>query len=403
MITLNRLIGSIFILIGTEVGGGILALPILVAHYGFIVGVILLFITWLIMTYTIFVICDINLSMPSGTNFAGMSQKVFGTWGLVVTWICMLLILYPITVAYISASGSTFGKLLNISNHTALILFVSFLGIFVIGGTSKVDFINKILLGLKLLLLTLSCLILSKYINYNYLAVTYKVNSQGLLISFPIFITSFVGHIIIPTIRVYLNSDIRSIRRVLWVGCVVPLILYILWIIAIIGNIPPDGKYSLYYLNSLGDAANVGDVLEILKNNLKIEYFMTPVLLFTTISVSTSFLSVSTALKDFLIDGFKLNRVSPLHRQVYIVLLVFILPVIICLLFDRVFLKALNFVGVSSIVIFVIMPMLMAIKYKFNNIFYLTNKLFISYLVLFIGVLLLMSQILYLLNIVIFV
>ena len=95
VITLNRLIGSIFILIGTEVGAGILALPILVAHYGVLtVGCALLFVTWLIMTYTTFVVCDINFSMPSGTNFAGMSQKIFGFWGLAVAWICMLLIFY---------------------------------------------------------------------------------------------------------------------------------------------------------------------------------------------------------------------------------------------------------------------------------------------------------------------
>ena len=398
VITLNRLIGSIFILIGTEVGAGILALPILVAHYGFIVGCVLLFVTWLIMTYTTFVVCDINLSMPSGTNFAGMSQKIFGFWGLSVAWVCMLLILYPIMIAYISAAGSTFGKLLNIPTTFAIILFVFFLSVFVINGTSKVDFINKILLSLKLLLLIVSCMILSKYIHYNYLTIVYKVNLQNLLISVPVFITSFVGHIIIPTLRVYLHSDIRSIKRVLWGGCIVPLILYVLWIMVIIGNISPIGKDSVYYLNSLGNDASVGDVLEILKNNLKIDYFMAPVLLFTTISVSTSFLSVSTALKDFLIDGLKLNRIGYLYRQIYIVLLVFILPVVICLLFDKIFLKALNFVGIFCIIISIIMPMLMVIKYKFNNIFYLTNKVIINYLVLFIGVLLLVFQVFSLTN-----
>src|SRR5579864_3416158 len=123
-ISLNRQIGAILMIIGTEVGAGILALPILVAHFGFLIGAVLLVTIWLLMTYTTFVICDINLSMPAGASFAGMANRFFGYTGRVIVWVFFILILYPILIAYISAAGSAFNEILNISDGSASLLFV---------------------------------------------------------------------------------------------------------------------------------------------------------------------------------------------------------------------------------------------------------------------------------------
>ncbi len=254
-ISLSRQIGAILMIIGTEVGAGILALPILVAHFGFIPGFILLVAIWLIMTYTTFVVCEINLSMPAGTSFAGMANKLFGYVGRVIVWICFLLILYPILVAYISASGSAFNEILHISINSASILFVIILALFVFGGTGKVDLINRILLGTKLGLLIFICVILVPHANNDFLLAVKQIPVRFLLLALPVFITSFVGHIIIPTLRVYLNSDIKALRRVIWIGTVIPFLLYLVWIIAIIGNIPPSGNNSLMNLIALGNKA----------------------------------------------------------------------------------------------------------------------------------------------------
>lgn len=62
MSSFNKQFGAIFILIGTEVGAGVLALPLVVANFGFLYGCALLVIAWLIMMYTTFLICKLNLS-----------------------------------------------------------------------------------------------------------------------------------------------------------------------------------------------------------------------------------------------------------------------------------------------------------------------------------------------------
>ncbi len=285
---------------------------------------------------------------------------------------------------------------MHISDRSASILFVVILGIFVLGGTGKVDFINRILLGTKLGLLLFICFILVPHANESFLLTIKEIPIKFLLLALPVFITSFVGHIIIPTLRVYLKSDAKVLKRVIWIGTAVPFFLYLIWLIAIMGSIPPFGKNSFAEIAALGDKANVGDILHLLKLNLNESYFIKPVLAFATISVSTSFLSVSTSLKDFLIDGFNLNKFSNKVRFGLILLLVFVIPTLITVSFVDLFIRALSLVGLSCTILLIIIPIIMVFKLKSNNHkfkFYLTDNAILNWLILVCGILLLLEQI----------
>ena len=100
-VSISKQFGSIMLIIGTEVGAGILALPIITAKLGFITGSFIMVCAWLIMTYTAILIADIAISMPVGTSFASMAKKILGRWGSVIAWIAFLMLMYTISVAYI--------------------------------------------------------------------------------------------------------------------------------------------------------------------------------------------------------------------------------------------------------------------------------------------------------------
>jgi hypothetical protein len=55
-VSLNRQIGSVFVVVGTEVGAGVLALPILIAKTGFVIGSI-------IVSSDAATLCDPSLSV----------------------------------------------------------------------------------------------------------------------------------------------------------------------------------------------------------------------------------------------------------------------------------------------------------------------------------------------------
>ncbi|MDE4990363.1 amino acid transporter, partial [Francisella tularensis subsp. holarctica] len=73
-----KILGSIMIIVGTMIGGGILALPIITAKLGCVIGSILIFVVWSIMTYTAVVISDIYCSMPYGSSFKTIAEKYLG-------------------------------------------------------------------------------------------------------------------------------------------------------------------------------------------------------------------------------------------------------------------------------------------------------------------------------------
>jgi len=366
-VSISRQIGSVLMIIGTEIGAGILALPIMIAHFGFILGSVFMLLVWSLMTYTTFMVCDINLAMEQGTSFAEMARKLFGKFGQVVVWVSFLFLLYVISFAYISAAGSAFSTIFHIKDYLASLIFVAFLGGFVVFGTSSVDWVNRILLITKLALLLFVCLFLVPHSNFDNLAVFPVTEFKYYMALFPILVTAFVGHIIIPSVRSYVNSDVKVLRRVIWIGCLIPLAVYVIWLIAIIGNIPFSGANSFQDLFALGDNANVGNILDLIKANLNKDYFVTPLSAFTSISVSTSFLAVSLSLKDFLIDGIKLNKHSAFNRTVVVIMLVFAIPLMVVVVFPNIFIKALAFVGLCCTILLVILPVLMIRKLKLTN------------------------------------
>ncbi len=386
-VSINRQIGSTFVVIGTEVGAGILALPILISHIGFPLGCLVMLVAWALTTYTALLICEVNLAMEDGASFATMAKNLLGTSGQIIVWFSFLFLMYSIMTAYISAAGSAFHTSFNIAPNTVSLIFVLLLGLFVVMGTATVDWINRILLSSKLLLLLYVCITLLPHINASNLLVS-PFNHVVLLASLPVFVTSFISHLIIPPIRSYLKSDVKALTRVILIGSAIPLVLYILWIIGIIGVVPFTGANSFQDIASKGLQANVGDILTLMKANLNHDAFYKPVSWFSNISVTTSFLGVSLALYYFLIDGFKLQRLRTFGKNAVATMLTFILPLVVVWAFPNIFIKALGYVGLCCSVLLIIMPFFMIRKLKSKNhefkIPYINNNVFL-YLSLALG------------------
>ena len=160
--TFIKQLGSIMIITGTELGAGILALPIITAKLGFILGSITMFLVWCLMTYTALLIADISLLMPKGSSFTSITKQTIGIPGSIISWIIFLLLMYCISIAYISASASAFHNLISIiSVNIWSIIFVIILGSIVVIGISAVDLINRILLVVKIFFFNISLFIIS--------------------------------------------------------------------------------------------------------------------------------------------------------------------------------------------------------------------------------------------------
>ena len=83
----SKLIGGILLIVGTSIGGGMLALPIATSYLGFY-GSLLLFVgCWLVMTSAALLLLEVNLWLPENSNLISMAKATIGQSGQIVAWL----------------------------------------------------------------------------------------------------------------------------------------------------------------------------------------------------------------------------------------------------------------------------------------------------------------------------
>ena len=170
-------------------------------------------------------------------------------------------------------------------------------------------------------------------------------------LAIPILFTAFTYQVIIPTLMTYMDRNVKKVRMTIILGTTIPLVVYLIWEMLILGIIPLEG---LQNANKLGQNAvfplkqMVGSVL-IFNIGKSFAFF----------TMTTSYIALALAYLDFLADGLKIKKVG--IRKVFLCLLVFIPPTLISLTYPHIFLKALGYAGgYSCAILFGLFPPLMA-------------------------------------------
>ncbi|MCF7791641.1 MAG: amino acid permease [Victivallales bacterium] len=341
---------------GTEIGVGMLALPILIVHFGILPGFVILIFAWLLMLYTALLICEINSTISGNAGFASIAKEFFGKWGKFFITVVFWFTLSSIAMAYISAAGSTFCYMLSESADLTSALFVLVFGTFITLGTRTVDYINRFLFGATLLAFFSAVYML--LISLNTANLIIFRGFSPVLFSIPPIATAFILHNIIPSIRTYLGYDKKVLKRVVFIGSLIPLFMYILWVTVIIGNIPMEGTDGFSVLFDKGSKANIGDLLNLLYHNTNNKFVMLSINSVAAISVITSFLGTSISLYHFIQDVFGHVRKNFTTHFAVPVIMTFIIPLLTVITFPDVFILALSYAGTGAMILFVLLPII---------------------------------------------
>lgn len=354
----TKLLGSILLIIGTSIGGGMLALPIATSQAGFIHSSILLLICWSIMTASAFLILEVNLWLPNDSNMISMAKVTLGKGGQAVAWITYLLLLYSLLAAYISGGGDFLRTLLT-SFHITLpswlstLVFALLLGYVVCQGIRSVDMVNRSLMFIKLGALAILLALISPNVSMTHLA---GGQFHYLTASVTVAITSFGFATIVPSLRTYFQDDIKKLHIAILVGSLVPLICYILWDIAIMGVIPRDGESGL--VSMLHSGRSTSEFVHALSYLLQRDTITAFAKVFTSVCLATSFLGVALSLSDFLSDGFGLRKEG--KNNIIIYGATFVPPLLIVLFYPGAFIGALSYAGIYCAILLLLLPALMA-------------------------------------------
>jgi tyrosine-specific transport protein len=299
------------------------------------------------MTFTAFLILEVNLWMKEGSNLVSMAKLTLGRWGQAISWVVYLFLLYSLTTAYIAGSGPIIqGFMYSITglkwpDWTGALPLLLLFGFFVYKGARLVDHANRLLMIGLILAYVAMIFFLTPHIDHELLS---HVNWKYLWVGVSVIATSFGFHIIIPSLTTYLEADVAKLKKVIWMGSAIPLIVYLLWEYLILGIISLEGEHGIIRGYEKGIdctcllALIVGDSLIAVMARL-----------FSLFAILTSFLGVSLSLSDCLADGLNIRKTRSGRLLLYG--LTFLPPLVFTLTDPRAFLSALEYAGAFGVVV----------------------------------------------------
>lgn len=353
----SRFFGSVLLVNGTTIGVGILALPVTSSFGGFFPSMLLFLGAFFLMMFCAFLMVDANLSIKGESNMITMTEKTLGNWAKGLTWVCYLLFLYSITAAYIdtctpfvveglaNATGFTLPDW--IAPFALPLLFSGFLYL----GTSGIDLINRFLMVGLVISFILLVYLLPSHVDVSKL---FHADFGASLIVLPLTITAFNYHFFIPSLVTYLGRDRALIRKAIVWGSMLPLVVFVLWQLFVLGILPLENLAAAY---SLGQVATVP-----LANFLNQPFINLFAKFFSFFAITTSFIGAILSLADFFCDGFKVR--GSWEGRLLAILLTFFPPLFFVNTYEKGFYLALNYAGAMIAILWVCLPALMVWKLK---------------------------------------
>ncbi|KTD52499.1 tyrosine-specific transport protein [Legionella quinlivanii] len=355
--TNSKLLGGILLIVGTSIGGGMLALPVSTAEVGFTNSIFFLILCWLIMTVGAFLILEVNLRLPPGSNMVSMAKSTLGLPGQIIAWITYLFLLYTLLAAYISGGSDVLNGILArlgiaFPSWITSLLFTLVFSLVVYAGIRAVDYVNRGLMFGKLGVYLLLVAIISPHVDTSSLS---GGSVKAITGSLMILITSFGFASIVPSLRDYFNEDVASLRRVILYGSLIPLACYIIWDAVIMGVVSREGDEGLLSLMTTEHATS--GLTNALSSAVHSQWITGFFGFFTSICMVTAFLGVSIGLFDFLADGLSLKK-SGLQGKGTLAL-TFLPPLFVVLINPGIYLHALGYAGVCCVILLLLMPAVM--------------------------------------------
>ncbi|ACJ31067.1 Aromatic amino acid permease [Shewanella piezotolerans WP3] len=366
----SKILGSIAIVAGTAIGGGMLALPLATASLGTIPALLLLVVIWGVSIYTSLLMLEINLRAGVGLNVHAITGKTLGKFGQLIQGGSFLSLLFALTMVYLMGGSSLLESKMELvgmqmDNQIAVLLFTAIFGGFIAVGVRWIDKVSRVLFTSMIALLVIVVAYLLPEVDMKLLM---NNSTAGIvagsdltnlwLAAIPIVFTSFGFHVCIATIVRYLDGDAISLRKVLIIGSTIPLVCYILWLMVTLGTL---GGKTVYGFE--GSLPLLVTALQGVADSAILQQFID---LFANLALVTSFLGVTMSLFDYVAELTRAKDNAFGRAQTW--LLTFIPPLLCALYYPDGFFQVLGFAAIPLVVMIIFLPIAMALGQRKQNL-----------------------------------
>ncbi|URL01729.1 aromatic amino acid transporter [Avibacterium sp. 20-126] len=360
------LFGGAMIIAGGTIGAGMLANPIATSGVWFIGSILILCYTWFCMTTSGLMLLEANLHYPTGASFDTIVKDLLGKGWNVLNGLSVAFVLYILTYAYITSGGGLTESFLNqllsseqsaveIGRISGSLIFCAVLAFFVWFSTKAVDRFSTILIAGMVVAFFLSVTNLLGMVNTDILLGS-TGDSQYLpfaLAALPVCLVSFGFHQNVPSLVKYYDRNSSKVTKSIVYGTFIALIIYMLWQLAIQGNLPRNE-----FIPVIQKGGDIAVLLEALNNQIQTDFVGLMLRFFAYMAIASSFLGVTLGLFDYIADLFKFDNSSAGRSKT--ALITFLPPLILSLLFPYGFVIAIGYAGLAATIWAVITPALLA-------------------------------------------
>ena len=346
---------GVFLFSATIIGAGILALPIAAATAGLFPMILILLIIGAVSVFSALYIAEAVLTTEGVNHLPTLAEKYLGKVGLFAMLLGVIIYIYGALIGYLSAGGQLFNTLSNgaIPVWLGVLIYFVVASVIVHFGLKLMSQVETYLFVGMLIFLGLVMTIALMKVRVPLLL---EANWSASLGIFGIVLFAYVGHSIIPSIAAGLGRK-KDINKIAVWGIIIPLLLYVLWCVVVIGVVP---KSNLLVAKTAGQPATIplgiiaGAGIALLGS------------VFAVLSTMTSYIGFGFSLKEVYQDtaGSFRKCLKPFLATGLVV----VPPLLITLLKPGAFIKALDIAGTYGGGLFVgILPVLIVLKSRKVN------------------------------------
>lgn len=299
-------LSALFLVAGTCIGGGMLALPLATGISGFLPSLAIMLFCWIAMTVTALLLLEVSLWMEEGAHVITMTSRILGLPGKAISWVLYLFICYTSLVGYTAGGGLQISAAfqnyfhLPVSKDLGCVIFFFLFGALIYLGSQVVGRINSILfMGMILAYLALVTMGLDEVHPEKLMHRQWT----GSWLAIPLLLTTFSFQTMVPSLTPYLKRHVKPLRIAIIGGTSLTFVVYALWQWLILGIVPVEGSQGLAEALKLGIPPT-----QFVREHVYGFWISEFAEFFAFFAIATSFLGIALGLFDFLSDGLRIKE-----------------------------------------------------------------------------------------------
>lgn len=356
--------GAVLLIAGTCIGGGMIALPMVLSKIGLIPSIALMLLTWAIIYYTAIINLELSLQAGKPMSLADLGEKFSGKIAKLIGNLSFQVLSFALVAVYIHGGSSV---LENTIEHAIPNLDITFFSVtsaysliafFILSLPIKfIDYINRLLFIALIIVIGILVAGLALKINWTNLPLfchNYKTISPWVII-IPVVFTSFGFHASLPTIIAYCNNNMQILKKAFFWGCCIPSLVYLIWTFSTL-SVVYDQNPAIYQ-KMINGTLKVGDFVKELSLIINSKSVQVIVWWISFLAIFTSLIGVGISLKatisQIILKHLPINEITAsILSSIITILPSYLMSIIV----PNAFISVLGFAGMILAIIAIILP-----------------------------------------------